>query len=96
MKIFVEVHTTIRGGEYEQSGNFGENESDEIVWDHRHNRKLERLIKQARFRYQASFDQIDFSLHRNLDKNMLLRFSNFTTPIFNIKKIRSPFLRFIL
>ena len=33
MKIFVEVHTTVRGGEYEQSGNFGENESDEIVWD---------------------------------------------------------------
>ena len=57
--------------------------ADELVshlvdteWDHRHNRKLERLIKQARFRYQASFDQIDFSLHRNLDKNMLLRFSN--------------------
>ena len=45
-------------------------------WDYRHNRKLERLIKRAKFRYQASFEQIDFSIHRNLDKNMLLRFSN--------------------
>jgi DNA replication protein DnaC len=57
--------------------------ADELVahlvdteWDHRHNRKLERLIKQAKFRYQASFEQIDFSLNRNLDKNMMLRFTN--------------------
>lgn len=48
----------------------------DIEWDHRHNRKLERLIKQAKFRYQASFEQIDFSLNRNLDKNMMLRFTN--------------------
>jgi DNA replication protein DnaC len=48
----------------------------DIEWDYRHNRKLERLIKQAKFRYQASFEQIDFSLNRNLDKNMMLRFSN--------------------
>jgi DNA replication protein DnaC len=45
-------------------------------WDERHNRRLERLIKQAKFRYQASLDEIDFELRRNLDKNMLLRFSN--------------------
>ena len=57
--------------------------ADELVahlvdteWDHRHNRKLERLIKQAKFRYQAFFEQIDYSLNRNLDKNMMLRFSN--------------------
>lgn len=48
----------------------------DIEWDHRHNRKLERLIKQAKFRYQASFEQIDFGLNRNLDKNMMLRFTN--------------------
>jgi len=57
--------------------------ADELVahlvdteWDDRHNRKLNRLIKGARFRYQASFEQIDFSLNRNLDKNIILRFSN--------------------
>ncbi len=43
-------------------------------WDERHNRRLEKLIKDARFRYQASIEQIDFNLKRNLDKNMLLRF----------------------
>lgn len=57
--------------------------TDELVaylvdteWDDRYNRKLNRLIKQARFRYQATFEEIDFSLPRNLDKNMMLRFSN--------------------
>ena len=45
-------------------------------WDERHNRRLERLIKAAKFRYQASLEEIDFKLDRGLDKNMLLRFSN--------------------
>ena len=45
-------------------------------WDDRHNRRLERLIKAAKFRYQASLEEIDFKLDRGLDKNMLLRFSN--------------------
>jgi len=45
-------------------------------WDERHNRRLQRLIKAAKFRYQASLEEIDFKLNRGLDKNMLLRFSN--------------------
>jgi len=45
-------------------------------WDDRYNRKLNRLIKGARFRYQASIEQIDFQLNRNLDKNAILRFSD--------------------
>jgi len=45
-------------------------------WDDRHNRRLQRLIKAAKFRYQASLDEIDFKLDRGLDKNMLLRFSS--------------------
>jgi len=45
-------------------------------WDDRYNRKMQRLIKGARFRYQASIEQIDFQLNRNLDKNMVLRFSD--------------------
>jgi len=45
-------------------------------WDERYNRKLARLIKEARFRYQASIQQIDFQLSRNLDKNAVLRFSD--------------------
>ena len=45
-------------------------------WDDRYNRKLNRLIKAAKFRYQASFEQIDFQLNRNLDKNIVLRLSD--------------------
>jgi DNA replication protein DnaC len=45
-------------------------------WDDRYNRKLQRLIKNARFRYRASFEEIDFSVRRNLDKNQMLRLSS--------------------
>lgn len=45
-------------------------------WDDRSNRKLERLIKAAKFRLRASFEEIDFGLKRNLDKNMLLRLAD--------------------
>ena len=42
-------------------------------WDDRFNRKLNRLISNAKFRYNASFEQIDFTAKRNLDKNTILR-----------------------
>lgn len=45
-------------------------------WDDRYNRKLQRLITNARFRHRASFEEIDFSTQRNLDKNQLLRLSS--------------------
>jgi len=45
-------------------------------WDDRHNRKIARLIKVAKFRYPASFEEIDFGLPRNLDKNQMLRLSD--------------------
>ena len=42
-------------------------------WEERYNRKLARLLKFANFRYQVSFEQIDCTQQRNLDKNLLLR-----------------------
>jgi DNA replication protein len=42
-------------------------------WDERENRRTQRNIKQAKFRYHAAIEQINFSSQRNLDKNMLLR-----------------------
>jgi len=42
-------------------------------WEDRHNRKLNRLMSNARFRYRASIEQIDFTQSRELDKNFLLR-----------------------
>ena len=57
--------------------------SDELMahlvqaeWDERYNKKLKRLISNARFRYQASIEELDYSARKNLDKNMMLRFSS--------------------
>ena len=45
-------------------------------WEYRHNRKLAKLIKAAKFRYSASIEEINFSIKRNFDKNCLLPFSD--------------------
>lgn len=45
-------------------------------WDDRYNRKIERLLKTARFRYQASIEEVLYEDDRNLDRNQLLRFSS--------------------
>jgi len=41
-------------------------------WDDRHNRKEAQVLKSARFRYRATFEEIDFSVDRDLGKNQLL------------------------
>jgi DNA replication protein DnaC len=45
-------------------------------WDEKHNRRLDRLVKAARFRYQASIEDLDYTFDRNLDKNLILRLSD--------------------
>lgn len=42
-------------------------------WEDRYNRKVNRLLKSARFRYQGCIEQIDYTANRNLDKNIILR-----------------------
>jgi len=66
-----------------EAGMMGKVTADELLghlvdaeWDERHNRRLKRLIKAAKFRYQGSLEEINFKLDRGLDKNMLLRFSS--------------------
>ena len=44
-------------------------------WDERYNRKLERTIQSARFRYKASAEQIAFDDNR-VDKNQVLRLAD--------------------
>jgi DNA replication protein DnaC len=44
-------------------------------WDERYNRKLARLIKEARFRQHARIEEIDTHKSRNIDKNMIMRFA---------------------
>lgn len=42
-------------------------------WEHRNNRKIQRLIHQAGFRQKASVEEISYGPSRNLDKNMFQR-----------------------
>lgn len=42
-------------------------------WEDHKNRKIQRLLKQAVFRDQASLAEMDYSQQRNLDKNMFIR-----------------------
>ena len=44
-------------------------------WDDRDNRRIKRLLKAARFRYNASLAQIDYTHPRELDKGLMLRLS---------------------
>lgn len=47
----------------------------ESEWDDRYNRKLERAVKQAYFRYKASIEEISFDNNR-VDKNQVLRLAD--------------------
>ena len=42
-------------------------------WEDRLNRKIQRLIKQARFKQKASLAEVTYSPERNLDKNSFIR-----------------------
>ena len=42
-------------------------------WEDRQNRKIERLLKQAGFKQQASLADVNYTQNRNLDKNMFTR-----------------------
>lgn len=55
--------------------------SDELIayliqseWDDRHNRKIERLTKAAKFRYKAVLENINYQTDRNIDRNQIQRF----------------------
>jgi len=42
-------------------------------WDDRHNRAIERGLRNARFRYKATMEQIDYTTGRGIDKNQIHR-----------------------
>ena len=47
----------------------------EAEWNDRYNRRLERLLKNAKFRYGASLNEIDYQVQRGLDKGLIQRLS---------------------
>lgn len=42
-------------------------------WDDRKNRAVERQLKNARFRYKASMEELHFNNERNIDRNEVMR-----------------------
>jgi DNA replication protein DnaC len=45
-------------------------------WDERYNRHVTHLIKTAGFRFAASMEEIDYSVDRGLDKNLMERLAD--------------------
>ena len=50
----------------------------EAEWDDRANRNIQRRLRNAKFRYTSSIENIDFEVDRNLDKNQMMRFAEGT------------------
>lgn len=50
----------------------------EAEWDDRLNRNIERRLRNAKFRYQSSIENIDYETDRNLDRNQMMRFAECT------------------
>ena len=66
-----------------ESGNAEKQTADEFLemlieseWDERSNRKLDRSVKNAHFRYKALVEQISFTNDRELNKNQVLRLAD--------------------
>src|SRR5688572_14293858 len=45
-------------------------------WDYRWTKKINASIMRAKFRYQASMEELNYTIGRNLDKNIILRLSD--------------------
>ena len=45
-------------------------------WDERHNRRIERSIKNARFHYKSNIESLNFEVSRNLDRTQILRLAD--------------------
>lgn len=47
----------------------------EAEWDDRHNRAIVRQIRNARFRYKAAIEEVNYTANRTLDRNQVMRFA---------------------
>jgi DNA replication protein DnaC len=45
-------------------------------WDDRNQRAVDRSLRNAKFRYKASVETIDFTINRGLDQNLVLRLAD--------------------
>ncbi len=65
-----------------ESGMMADWTADEVVthlvdteWHERHNRNIERGLKNAKFRYKAALEDLQYCKERNIDKNLVMRLS---------------------
>jgi len=72
-------------GHATESGSLASLTPDELIallveneWDDRQNRRMERSLRGAKFRYKATVEELDFRPGRELDKNQLLRLADGT------------------
>lgn len=82
MKFFGMVRSFLTSLE---NGNMATMTADEMVsllidseWDDRNNRKIERQMRNAKFRYKTNMEQLHFDIDRNLDKNQIMRLTECT------------------
>jgi DNA replication protein DnaC len=68
-----------------ENGQLSKMTNDEMIsllidseWDDRNNRRIERQMRNARFRYKANMEQLHFDIDRNLDKNQMMRLAECT------------------
>ena len=47
----------------------------EAEWDDRQNRAIARQITNARFRYKAAIEELNYDADRNIDRNQIMRFA---------------------
>lgn len=68
-----------------ESGQTDQYTSDELLahlidseWDYRQNRRIERQIMYARFRYKASIEELHYHVDRSIDRNQVMRLADCT------------------
>ncbi|CAG5006617.1 hypothetical protein DYBT9275_03863 [Dyadobacter sp. CECT 9275] len=66
-----------------ESGKTDDYTADELLahlvdaeWDDRHNRRVERQINYARFRYKAMVENIHYHADRSIERNQIMRLSD--------------------
>jgi len=68
-----------------ESGEMNKLTTDEMIaqlideeWDDRYNKKIARMMTNAKFRYKASIEQMYFESDRGMDKNLVMRLAECT------------------
>jgi len=80
MRLFGMYHAFKSGMETPRSEPYTADEMTSMLieseWDDRHNRALDRGLRNARFRYKATIEQVENAEQRGIDKNQLHRLAD--------------------